>query len=230
MLIIERDLLIMRRMIKVRFFNLIIFVVISVFVVSCADLVSGLKSSPKDLAQQEGFKADDKNDFPSGFKKEFCKPERIKQIAKNDAQDFINKKSKSDFNVCKDQNFYSVYLNEYGKSLKAACSSLSFLSKKASSFARTNLQIEEGTKFIKVGCPKNLVKSASKIFTVAYLSAATVHSYKNSAVESQGVLSPKEEALLVEKIKLNEQVKQIEFQQKIQNWLPNQMRDIQKYR
>jgi hypothetical protein len=49
-------------------------------------------------------------------------------------------------------------------------------------------------------------------------------------VESQGVLSPKEEALLVEKIKLNEQVKQIEFQQKIQNWLPNQMRDSQKYR
>ena len=104
------------------------------------------------------------------------------------------------------------------------------MSKKASSFAKANRSAEEGSEFIKAGCPKNLVKRASKIFTVAYLSSATVHSYRNSVVESQGRLSPKEEALFVEKIKLNKRVKQIEFQQKIQKWLPNQIMNDQKYR
>lgn len=198
----------------------------SIFSVSCAGLNSDLNAESKvygkDLAYQEGVEAIDQTTF--------CKPEKIEQIAKDDAQDFKAKKSKSNFDVCGDRNFYSVYLNEYTKSLKNACSSQSILSKKASVFAKKNQSIDEGTDFIKAACPKSLVKSASKTFTLSYLSAATVHSYRNSVVESQGRLSPKEEALLAEKIKLNERVKQIEFKQKIQSLLPNQIMNNQKYR
>lgn len=218
-----------RNNMRLKLLNSMIFGLMSIFSVSCADLNSDLNAESKvygkDLAHQERVEASDQT--------EFCKAEKIKQLAKDDAQDFKAKKSKSNFDVCGGQNFYSVYLNEYSKSLKTACSSQSVLSKKGSDFAKKNHSIEEGTDFIKAGCPKNLVKSASKIFTLSYLSAATVHSYKNS-VESQGRLSPKEEALLVEKIKIENQVKQSKFdkfvfQKKIQDLLPNLIRN-QKYR
>ena len=61
-----------------------------------------MKSPTKGHAQQEEFKVVDKKDFPSDFKKEFCNPKRIKEIAKDDAQGFINKKSRSDFEAFND--------------------------------------------------------------------------------------------------------------------------------
>ncbi len=154
-----------------------------------------------------------KKDYIDLFKKEFCKIEKIKEIAKYDAQDFILKKSKSNFNVCNDQSFYSVYLKEYSESIKSSCSSMSVISKKGRSFAQNNRKINEGHELIKAVCPKNLVKSATRFFTLAYLSATAIHSYKNN-LESQGVLSTKEEALLLEKIKLDREKKQEAVQKK----------------